>query len=672
VFEDLHWIDAETQAFLDSFVESIPRARVLLAVNYRPEYRHGWASKTYYRQLRVDPLPAASAEDLLAELLGSDPSVASLKPKLIVRTEGRPLFLEESVRMLAETGALVGERGAYRLAHAPESLQVPATVQAIIAARIDRLEPEDKRILQAAAVVGMHVPFGVLQAIAQASDDRLRESLARLQTAEFIYESRIFPELEYAFKHALTHEVAYGGVLQERRQALHQACLEAMERLYVDRLAEHVERLAHHAVSGRVTDKAICYLSEAGSRAVARCVNREAVALLEQALGFLRELPPGADTERTELDVRIALGPALMELKSPVVPEVEATYQRALELVDKLHAEEKRFPVLWGLWYIKFNRGQYPEAISAGESLLRLARAGGDSGQLLEAHHSLWPTLTGSGRALQAIEHAEQGLALYAREKHAGYSAVYAGHDPGACCRYHLAILRWVTGQPDRALTHGHDALRLAEELKHPLSLVIALWFMGWVHYQRGERERALSLFDRLVTLAEPYGFARWMNDSLVLTRLLRAGDVSSEMLLQCQRELAQVQSASWRQSFAICVVAEECARLGMVEAGHRVLQAVPAQNRRNFSAPEFVRIEAELLALDNARWAEAEQLFRHAGELARERGETSFELRAAIGLARIARRKDEARAALRAVYERFSEGLETADLRAARALLSA
>src|SRR2546427_152236 len=296
LFEDLHWIDSETQVLLDSLVESLPTARLLLLINYRPEYHHGWGSKTYYRQLRIDPLPPESADDLLRSLLGSDPSLEPLKRVLIERTEGNPLFLEESVRTLLETKALAGERGAWRLAQDAQVIQVPATVQAILAARIDRVSPEDKRLLQAASVIGKDVPFGFLQAIAELSDDELNRALNRLQTAEFLYEARLFPDLEYTFKHALTHQVAYGSLLQERRRALHARIVAAMERLYPDRLAEQVDRLASHALRGELWDKALSYFHQAGARNAARAGYREAVACFEQARVALGQLPKSRDT----------------------------------------------------------------------------------------------------------------------------------------------------------------------------------------------------------------------------------------------------------------------------------------------------------------------------------------------------------------------------------------
>ena len=319
VFEDLHWIDTETQALLDSLVESLPTVRLLLLVNYRPEYQHGWGSKTYYTQVRLDPLPPASAEALLQALLGDDPSLEPLKRLLIARTEGNPFFLEESVRTLVETGVLVGVPGAYRLAQALPTIQVPATVQAILAARIDRLPPEEKRLLQTAAVIGTEVPFALLQAIAELPEEALHRGLAHLQAAEFLYETRLFPERDFTFKHALTHEVAYGGLLQERRRALHARIVEALEALTGDGLSEgisgrspdQVERLAHHALRGEVWDKALAYCRQAGARAMARSAHREAVGYFEQALSALAHLPETRDTHEQAIDLRLALRTAL-------------------------------------------------------------------------------------------------------------------------------------------------------------------------------------------------------------------------------------------------------------------------------------------------------------------------------------------------------------------------
>jgi class 3 adenylate cyclase/tetratricopeptide (TPR) repeat protein len=314
VFEDLHWIDAETRALLDGLMESLPTARVLLLINYRPEYQHGWGSKSYYTQLRIDPLPPESAGALLTALLGGDHSLEPLKRVLIARTEGNPFFLEESVRTLVETQVLVGERGVYRLTKAPEAWQIPATAQAILAARIDRLPPEDKRLLQTAAVIGKDVPFALLLAIADMPEDDLRQGLSHLQVAEFLYETSLFPDLEYTFKHALTHDVTYGSLLQNRRRILHRQIVAAIERLYPDRLPEHVERLAHHAVRAEAWEQALTYLWRAGTKAMTRSAHREAVNCFEEGLTVLEHLPETRERLEQAIDLRFELRYALSPL----------------------------------------------------------------------------------------------------------------------------------------------------------------------------------------------------------------------------------------------------------------------------------------------------------------------------------------------------------------------
>ena len=349
----------------------------------------------------------------------------------------------------------------------------------------------------------------LLEAIADMPGDAFREGLAQLQTAEFIYETQLFPEIEYTFKHALTHDVAYGSLLAERRRALHARIVSAIERLYGPQLTEHMEILAHHAVRGGVADKAVRYLREAGAKAAARSANREAVEFFAAALENGKALPRSDETLATELNICIQMGPALIALKGASSTEVENLYLRARDLVDQLDDATQRVPALWGLWYVRYTRGQYEEAGTAGERLLEAARHANDSGQVLEAHHALWATLSGSGRATAAIEHMERGIALYDRKRHAGQAFLYGGHDAGACCRWHLAANCWLLGDYSRSMKALTDALRLADELKHPLTMVIALWFAASVRCQRGDRAATKAVVERALTLAPEYAILR-------------------------------------------------------------------------------------------------------------------------------------------------------------------
>ena len=384
-----------------------------MLVNYRPEYQHAWGGKTFYTQLRIDPLPAESAEALLHALLGSDSVLDPLRRLLIARTEGNPFFLEESVRALVETGALVGERGAYRLARAVQTLQIPATAQAILAARIDRLSPEDKRLLQAASVIGKDVPFPLLQAVADEEEDALRRALGELQATEFLYETRLFPDVEYTFKHALTHEVTYGTLLQDRRRALHARIVAAIEQLYADRLGEQMELLAHHAVRGDAGEKAVVYLREAGPKAFRRSANADAVSYFTRGLEIVERLPQGADRERHELALLLALGPAIQALKGLGAAEAERVFSRARELSERVGETGTAFQALWGQWMVSAGQGQVVPARRIGGELLSVAGRANDRTLLLQAHHAMWATSFWLGELSVAEHHIESGISLY-------------------------------------------------------------------------------------------------------------------------------------------------------------------------------------------------------------------------------------------------------------------
>jgi class 3 adenylate cyclase/tetratricopeptide (TPR) repeat protein len=674
VFEDLHWIDAETQGFLDSFVESVPTAPILLAANYRPEYRHGWGGKTYYRQLRIDALAAESADELLQALLGDDASVQRLKPVLIERTEGNPLFLEESVRTLVETSALAGEVGAYRLAKPVEMIQIAPTVQAILAARIDRLRPELKRLLQAAAVIGKDVPAALLESIAEIPVGELRGALTELQTGEFLYEARLFPDLEYTFKHALTHDVAYGSLLQDRRRALHAAIVDAIEHLHAGRLTEQVELLANHAVKGGIAAKAARYLRLAGEKAAARSATAEAVEFLETAARLLAELPETTQTLSDALDTRIALGPALIAVHGAAAPRVLEVYREALALVERLGDSSRRFPVVWGLWFVSYTLGQYAVARDAGERLLEDAKAGDDSLHLVEAHHALWPTLLAMGESAAAAPHMERGIALYRREHHASQAFLYAGHDPGVCCRYQLSLVRWLLGSPDTAVALARDALRLADELKQAQTTTATLWFTVALQLLRGEREVAATTAARLGALADAHGFAHWTDIVVVASPAPGGAPADGATLAQMHQRLRLLRTAVWRRVVCLCLLAEQCLEAGCPEEGRRVLASISDEHRLAILAPEIQRLEGELLLGEASLAADdAERAFRAAIDLARRRQEKSLELRATTSLARLWRqqgRREAARPMLAEIYGSFTEGLDTADLTAARILL--
>jgi predicted ATPase len=507
VFEDLHWIDAETQALLDSLVASLPTARLLLLVNYRPEYQHAWGSQTSYTQLRLEPLPPASADALLQALLGNDSSLAPLMRLLIERTEGNPFFLEESVRTLVETGALVGTPGAYRLAQALPTIQVPVTVQAVLAARIDRLLPEDKRLLQTAAVIGTEVPLPLLQAMAELPDEALHRGLGHLQATEFLYETRLFPERDYTFKHALTHEVAYGGLLQERRRVLHAGIVEAIERLAPDRVTEQVERLAHHALRGEVWAKAVVYCQQAGKKAMARSAHREAVGCFEQALRAFQSLPEQRAPREQAIDLRLALYSALQP--SGDWGRLLAYLREAEALADALDDPRRLGTVSLRLSFHCFLMGVYDQAIPAAQRALTLATVSEEIVPQALAYYHLGKAYQAQGDYRWATDCLRQTVTfLDGARRHERFGEAFV---PAVMARFWLAGCHADLGTFAEGRALGEEGLRIAEAVAHPGSLMFAACGSGRLALHQGDLPRALPWLERAVGIAQDADFPGYL-----------------------------------------------------------------------------------------------------------------------------------------------------------------
>ncbi|MGH8064164.1 MAG: ATP-binding protein [Candidatus Entotheonellia bacterium] len=499
VVENLHWLDAETQGFLDGLVESLPAARVLLLVSYRPEYRHNWGSKTYYTQLRLDPLPPESAAALLQALLGDEvgmPGQALLQDltqRLIVRIGGNPFFLEESIRSLVETHVLTGEPGAYRLAQPVSHLQVPATVQAVLAARIDRLPAEDKRLLQTAAVIGHEVPYTTLQAIVARPAAALRQGLAHLQQGEFLYERGLFTELAYTFKHALTHEVAYVSLQQERRRSLHACILNALETLYPDRLAEQVERLAHHALRAEVWDKAVAYCRQAGAKAMTHSAYREAVASFEQALEALSQLPARPDTQAQAIDLRLDLRSALWPLGE--LGRIFICLQDAEALAETL-GDPHRLGWVSAARLAHFAvTGDPDHALASGQRALALAANLGDMTLTVFAQHYLGHVYRNLGDYRQAMDFYRKNMTHLQGELRRERLGL-----PGLApvtSRTYLVVSLAECGAFAEGRSPAEEGVRIAEATDHPFSRVLAYWAVGYRSLCQGDAHQAIPVLER-------------------------------------------------------------------------------------------------------------------------------------------------------------------------------
>ena len=483
VFEDLHWTDSESLAFIDSLVESLPKASLLLLVNFRPEFRGAWSAKSYYTRIRIDPLQPQGAADLLQDRIGDDASLRALKKLLIERTEGNPFFLEESVRTLIESGALVGERGDYRLVAPLTAIALPVTVQSVLAARIDRLGPEDKRLLQSASVVGKDFAFVLLRDIADADIDALQGGLVNLQAAEFIYETRLFPDPEYTFKHALTHDVAYGSLLAERRRTLHARIVEAIEQLHPGRLIEHIDRLAYHAGRGEVWEKAHTYGMQAGRKALAQSANRAALEAFQGALAALERLPETTEAIAENIDLRFELRDAHFILNEMhlVLPHLE----RARTLAERIGDRERlALAALYESGY-QWIQGEHHLAVEAGMHGLTAAEEL-DSWELRGlAHYRIGQALLFLGDHVAAADHFRKGIA--ALDQEAGRTLLRFG---GLVLSFVASFTAWTLaeiGEFAESEAVGLMGFELAMKANHAYSISVASFGLaqGWIRQGR-------------------------------------------------------------------------------------------------------------------------------------------------------------------------------------------
>ena len=511
IVEDLHWIDAETEALLDALVDRLANSRVLLVITYRPEYRHDWSGKSSYRKIPLDPLTVPLVEELLGTLVGVDSRLDSLKAELIRRTEGNPFLLEESVQTLVETGILAGTRGAYRatiaLGEASAALPLPPTAQAMLAARIDRLDADDKRVLQAAAVIGKEFPYRLLETVADVPDADLRRRLLRLEEADFVYEVQTFPELQLTFKHALTHEVAYSGVLLERRRHLHGALVESIERLDAATLHDQVGELARHAVLAERWDKAVDYSRAAGARAWARGSLSEAVTCGERALERSDRLGDTPENTARRIDARLDLHAPLFAAGQ--IPRLIDLHDDAERMARETGDRRRLGAVAFRLAAYFSNMAQYATGLRYANEALDIATHFDDRDLRLVALYMLSQNESWLGNHGAVVRHCEQ--VVDGRDAERARSRLGMAIAPYVMSCTNLARSLAFLGEFDRALTYVERARVAADEAEHPAAQVLAGLARAEVLLQRADYAEALVVAERAVSATEENRLMMWL-----------------------------------------------------------------------------------------------------------------------------------------------------------------
>jgi class 3 adenylate cyclase/tetratricopeptide (TPR) repeat protein len=683
IFEDLHWIDEQTQEFLNLLTESIGTARILLLVNYRPEYQHRWGSKTYYTQLRLDPLGGESAEQMLAELLGSEPTVpdqgegggmAALKRLIIERTEGVPFFIEEIVQALHEDGMLA-RNGGVHLTRPLAALSIPVTVQAVLSSRIDRLPAGDKDLLQTLAVLGREFALDLVRRVTVKPADELESMLWRLQAGEFIYEQPGAGDVEYTFKHALTQEVAYNALLGGRRKLLHERAGAALESMLAGRPDDSLPELARHYARSDNVSKAVEYLGRAGFRVMQQAALSEAAGYLSQALELLKQLPANVDRDRQELELRVSLLPTLYLAHGPrVVVGLEAGALRARELCEQLRDDSKLPSVILLMMSIYISRSEFAKARELGESILATAEPASAARQA--ALQQLGAALYLEGDFEVSRERLAQALGFPDGE--IGPTGDLAPSVPGGDVAPSLLpnVLQ-ILGYTAAANRVADDAIGSARRRSDSVSLARVLVSDALRQTLLCDSTKALERAEEAFSIATEHGMTFYQGRASFCRGWAMAHSGQPESGAAEMRRCLSFTYGGGLVPVYAALLAETYGKHGHTEEGFAVMSEGLARVERTgerMAEAELHRVKGELLMMRDApSLDEAESCFSVALEIARRQKAKWWELRAATCLARLLVAQDKAESArelLTEIYSWFTEGFDTVDLKEARALL--
>ena len=661
IFEDIHWLDEETEALLSLLMDGIANASVLILVSYRPEYSDKWSNKTYYTRLRLDPLGQENAEEMLSTRLGHGEQLAELRGLVVSRTQGNPFFMEEMVQMLFEQGVL-GWQGAVQLLKPIGDVTVPPTVQSVLASRIDRLPAAEKDLLQILAVIGKQFQVSLVKQIVSEPPDELNRMLRDLQLAEFLYEQPAPSEIEYAFKHALTQEVAYNSLLIRRRRILHERIGQAIEALYAGHLDDHLSDLARHYRFSDNAPKAIEYLHRASRQSTARSAYDDAIMSLQQGLALLDHLPAGPERQRDELELSTLLLLALQGSRGYAAPEVE----RLVARIERLSAEGADpallFKVLYRSSTFYFVRGDLRRTRRMGEELVRRAETIADPDMLCMAHELLGGALVWWGDTALARLHLEKASSR-------SYRVALA----------YLGWAQWHLGYPDQARASVDRATQSTEKISRPYTVATVLGVVGLAYYLLHEYSRMLELAEALRIVSRDHGIAYYQALAAVHSGAALAGlGKTREGIARLTEGIGDFTATGTRLVLPYCKLAlsEALLKAGQPELALPAINealALVEHNGERYLEAELHRVKGEaLLSLPQSEQTAAALSLERAVAVARDQSAKSMELRAATSLAQLLSRQGrgaDALIMLTGISAWFTEGFNTDDMKRAVAL---
>jgi class 3 adenylate cyclase/predicted ATPase len=684
VFEDVHWLDPTSLEALGRTVDRLKTLRVLLIITHRPEFEPPWLGRPYVTALNLNRLGDRDIAALIDQVTGSKSLPESVRRDIIERTDGIPLFVEEMTRAVLET-ATPGDAGKAIAAVPPTALAVPASLHASLMARLDRLGPA-KEVAQIGAVIGRGFSYPVLAAVALKDEKALQSALDALTEAGLLFRQGVPPSANYVFKHALVQDVAYGTLLREPRRALHARIAETLESKFSEIADNQPEVLARHSSEAGLIEKAARLWGKAGQWSLERSALVEAAEQLQRALNQISTLPTKTALRREQIKLQIGLMTALVNVKGYAAAETKAAEERARLLIEEAEALGEPpedplllFSVLHGVWwanYVAFNGDVMREL---AEQLLGLAEKQGATAPLMIGHRAMGNSLLHAGRIAECRADFDRAMALYNPDQHRALATRF-GQDMKVIVLSWRALAQWLLGYPEAALADANEAIRYAREIGHAATLMYALGIAPLVLVARGDYATASQLSDEVIALAEEKRALFWK----VFGMRLRGQCLALTGRANEAVEVLASAADAYRSTGSTALVpldqlyfATAHAELGQfADAGSCIGEATAAlqKNKDRLWEAEVLRMTGEVaFNSSEPNVAQAEALFERALAVARQQQAKSWELRAAMSLARLWRSQNkvqQARELLAPVYGWFTEGFDTRDLKEAKALL--